>query len=135
MFYLCVKINDSSNRHKMTHKSEIIKLIIEGIQERKGKKIAVVDLSHIEGSAANTFIICQGSSPTQVDAIADSVREYVQEHCGAKPYNYDGYQNSQWIVIDYGDVFVHIFLPDVREHYNLEELLSDAPITEIPDLD
>ena len=83
----------------MTHKSEIIKLIIEGIQERKGKKIAVVDLSHIEGSAANTFIICQGSSPTQVDAIADSVREYVQEHCGAKPYNYDGYQNSQWIVI------------------------------------
>ena len=101
----------------MTHKSEIIKLIIDGIQERKGKKIAVVDLSHIEGSAA------------------DSVREYVQEHAGTKPYNYDGYQNSQWIVIDYGDVFVHIFLPDIREHYNLEELWSDAPISEIPDLD
>ena len=104
----------------MTHKPEIIKLITEGIQERKGKKIAIVDLSHIEGSAANTFIICQGSSPTQVNSIADSIREYVQE---------------QWIVIDYGDLFVHIFLPDIREHYNLEELWSDAPITEIPDLD
>ena len=130
MFYLCVKINDSSNRHKMTHKSEIIKLIID-----KFFLLNTNIFSHIEGSADNTFIICQGSSPTQVDAIADSVREYVQEHCGAKPYNYDGYQNSQWIVIDYGDVFVHIFLPDVREHYNLEELWSDAPITEIPDLD
>lgn len=119
----------------MIDRPEIIKLVIEGIQERKGKKIVVVDLSHIEGSAANKFIICQGSSPTQVNAIADSVREYVQEHSGVKPYNYDGYQNSQWIVIDYGDLFVHIFLPDIREHYNLEELWSDAPITEIPDLD
>lgn len=110
-------------------------MIIEGIQERKGKRITVVDLSGIEGVAASGFVICQGSSTMQVAAIADSVREYVQEHGGVKPYNYDGYQNSQWIVIDYGDLFVHVFLPDVRETYNLEELWSDADIEEVPDLD
>lgn len=119
----------------MTNRPEIIQLIVEGIQERKGRGIAVVDLSQIDGSATNTFVICQGASPIQVDAIADSVREYVQNKSGVKPYNYDGYRNSQWIVIDYGDVFVHVFLPDVRERYNLEGLWSDAPISEIPDLD
>ncbi len=119
----------------MNAKTDILKLIIEGIQERKGKHITVVDLTEIEGAAASGFVICQGSSTMQVSAIADSVREYVQEQGGVKPYNYDGYQNSQWIVLDYGDWFVHIFLPDIREYYNLEELWSDADIKEIPDLD
>ena len=93
----------------MNAKTDILKLIIEGIQERKGKHITVVDLTEIEGAAASGFVICQGSSTMQVSAIADSVREYVQEQGGVKPYNYDGYQNSQWIVLDYGDWFVHIF--------------------------
>lgn len=127
-------VSTPTNR-KMTNHPEIQPLIIEGIQQRKGRKIVVVDLSQIEGSATNTFIICQGTSAIQVDAIADSVREHVQQSCGVKPYNYDGYRNSQWIVIDYGDVFVHVFLPDVRERYNLEGLWSDAPVTVIPDLD
>ena len=119
----------------MNAKTDILKLIIEGIQERKGKHITVVDLTELVGAAASGFVICQGSSTMQVSAIADSVREYVQEQGGVKPYNYDGYQNSQWIVLDYGDWFVHIFLPDIREYYNLEELWSDADIKEIPDLD
>ena len=70
-----------------------------------------------------------------VSSIADSIREYVQEETGMKPFNYDGYQNSQWIVIDYGTIYVHIFLPEYRELYNLEELWNDATITEVPDLD
>ena len=119
----------------MNKKTDILKLIIEGIQERKGKQITVVDLSDIEGAAYSAFVICQGSSTMQVASIADSVREYVQEHSCVKPYNYDGYRNSQWIVIAYGDILVHIFLPDVRSYYNLEELWSDADIKEIPDLD
>lgn len=110
-------------------------LIIEGIRDRKGRGITHVDLTDIPTSAARHFIICQGTSTMQVTAIADSVREYVQEHGGVKPYNYDGYRNASWIVIDYGDVFVHIFLPEVRELYRLEELWSDAVITELPDLD
>ncbi len=119
----------------MTENIDFVKLITEGIQERKGHNITHVDLSKIESAAAENFIICEGNSNMQVSAIADSVREYLQEQVGVKPYNYDGYQNAQWIVIDYGHTLVHIFLPDVRHHYNLEELWSDAVINEIPDLD
>ena len=115
--------------------SEITRLIIEGIQERKGRNIMHIDLSDNESAAASDFIICEGSSTMQVSAIADSVRDYLLEHASIKPYNYDGYQNSQWIVIDYGHTLVHVFLPSERQRYNLEELWSDAPITEIPDLD
>ena len=115
--------------------NNITSLIIEGIQERKGRHITHIDLSGIESAAATDFIICEGSSSMQVSAIADSIREYLQKNAGVKPYNYDGYQNSQWIVIDYGNTLVHVFQPDVRQHYNLEELWSDAPSTEIPDLD
>lgn len=115
--------------------TDLSKLIIEGIQDRKGKAISIIDLSHIDTSASSGFIICEGTSPTQVSAIADSVREYVQKNSGIKPFNYDGYANSQWIVIDYGQLMVHIFLPIERQRYNLENLWSDAEITEIPDLD
>ena len=86
-----------------------------------------VNGSFIGGTGGNTKI--------QVEAIADSVREYVQEKTGQKPFNYDGYQNSQWIVIDYGTVFAHILLPEERERYNLEELWADANIHHIPNLD
>lgn len=109
--------------------------IVEAIQDRKGKRISVLDLSEIEGAPAFEFIICQANSPTQVAAIADSVRDSLLEKIHVKPYNYDGYGSSEWIVIDYGDILVHIFYHQTREHYNLEELWSDAAITEIPDLD
>lgn len=119
----------------MAETNDITQLIIEGIQERKGKGISIVDLSHIESAATERFIICEGNSTMQVSAIADSIREYLLEHARIKPYNYDGYQNSQWIVIDYGHTLVHVFIPEYRTLYNLEELWSDAKITEIPDLD
>ncbi len=115
--------------------NELLNAIIEGIQERKGKKITNVDLTGLEHVSTDHFVICQGTSTIQVGAIADSVREYVQEKLGIKPFNYDGYRNSQWIVIDYGNIFVHVFLPEFREYYNLEELWNDAKIVEIPDLD
>lgn len=110
-------------------------LVIEGIQERKGRDIAVVDLTGIETAPTSEFIICQGNSSQQVAAIADSVRDYLLENYGIKPYNYDGYRNSQWIVIDYGSTLVHVFTRETRQLYNLEELWADAPITRIPDLD
>lgn len=114
---------------------DVPSLIIEGIQDRKGRKIVHIDLSGIESAAASDFIICEGSSTMQVSAIADSVRDYLLEHGGIKPFNYDGYQNSQWIVLDYGHTLVHIFLPSERERYNLEDLWSDAPMEIIHDLD
>ena len=107
-------------------KTSLNSLIIEGIRERKGRGITVLDLSEIDGAAANEFIICEGSSTMQVASIADSVRDYLLEHADKKPYNYDGYRNSEWIVIDYGDVLVHVFHKEARTRYNLEELRSHA---------
>lgn len=119
----------------MTNKADLASLVTESIQDRKGRHITHIDLSDIESAAASTFIICEGTSTMQVAAIADNIREQLQQKAGIKPYNYDGYANSQWIVIDYGDTFVHVFLPEVRQRYNLETLWSDAKLTEIPDLD
>lgn len=119
----------------MVEENTLLTKIVEGIQERKGKDIKIVDLSGIEYATTQGFVICTGTSNMHVSAIADSVREYVQEKIGVKPYNYDGYQNSQWIVLDYGTIYVHIFIPEFRELYNLEQLWSDAEITTLPDLD
>ena len=119
----------------MNENEKLIKSIIEAIQEKKGRDIVHVDLTGIETAAAQGFVIATGNTPMQVEAVADSVREYVEKNAGQRPFNYDGYQNSQWIVIDYGTVFAHIFLPEERERYNLEELWADANIKRIPDLD
>lgn len=119
----------------MAETNEIIERIIEGIQEKKGRDIVHIDLTGLEYATTIGFVIATGNTKIQVEAIADSVREYVQKTTGQKPYNYDGYQNSQWIVIDYGTVFAHIFLPEERERYNLEELWADATIRRIANLD
>ena len=118
----------------MIEKDILIKNIIEGMQERKGHNITVVDLSSNEYATTSAFVICSANSKMQVEAVADSVREYVRLHAGVKPFNYDGYTNSQWIVIDYGNVYVHIFITEERERYNLEQLWNDGKITEIADI-
>lgn len=115
--------------------ADLTPMIIEGIQNRKGRSIAVVDLSDMESAPTQKFIICQGNSSQQVASIADSVREFLLDNYGVKPYNYDGYRNAQWIVIDYGDILVHVFTRETRQLYNLEELWADAPVCQIPDLD
>ncbi|MDE6126265.1 MAG: ribosome silencing factor [Muribaculaceae bacterium] len=109
--------------------------VIDAIQDRKGKEITVIDLSAIESAPASKFILCQGTSNQQVASIADHVRDSLLEKHHIKPYNYDGYRNAQWIVIDYGDTLVHVFTREARTLYNLEELWSDAVISNIPDLD
>ncbi len=119
----------------MSEDKDLQQLIIEGIQERKGHKITVLDLSKIEYAGTSSFIIAEGTSNTQTAAIAESVVEYVREHSGLKPYAIDGAEPGDWVIVDYGDVWVHIFLPPTRERYNLEDLWSDAKITHLPDLD
>jgi len=118
----------------MTETQILLKNIIEGIQEKKGKKIVSINLSKLEGLVYNHFVICEGDSTTHVGAIADSVKDYVRKNIRIKPLASDGYQNAQWIVFDYGDILVHIFLRNAREFYRLESLWSDAQITEIPDI-
>ena len=119
----------------MTENETLVKAIIEAAQEKKGRNITHADLSDIETAATQGFVLVNGNTPIQVNAIADSIRELVEKNIGVRPFNYDGYQNSQWIVIDYGSVFAHVFLPDFRERYNLEELWADAVITQVPDID
>ncbi|MBR5455521.1 MAG: ribosome silencing factor [Bacteroidaceae bacterium] len=114
---------------------EVIEQIIEGIQEKKGKGIAVVDMLELGNSICDYFVICQGNSPAQVSAITDSIADMVREKCGKKPYAIDGLRNAQWVAMDYGDILVHVFLPDVRKFYDIEHLWADAKLTEIPDLD
>lgn len=118
-----------------TGRSELENTIIDAIQNRKGVRIVDMDFSGLDTALARTFIVCQGNSTSQVAAIADNIREEVRERLDIKPYNYDGYRNAQWIVIDYGDLMVHVFQPEVREFYNIEDLWSDARIELIPDLD
>lgn len=122
----------------MTHKeneTDLKEAIIDSITDLKGKDISIVDMTHIESAPMSMFIIAQGSSSTNVASMADHVREKVQQTTGIKPYNYDGYAASEWIVIDYGHLLVHLFVPETRERYRLEELWSDAVITDIPNLD
>ena len=133
MFYLC---GLNSYKHlKMTETSELIERIIEGIQEKKGSQIVVADLSTIEGTICKNFIICQGNSPAQVEAITESIGDMARKELGEKPAHVVGLENAQWVAMDYTDVMVHVFLPDVRAYYDLEHLWDDAPLECIPDLD
>ena len=113
--------------------SELVKTIIEAIQEKKGERIVVADLTKIGGSISSYFVICQGNSTTQVEAIADSVGDLCRERLKEKPAHVVGLEHAQWVAMDYGDALVHIFLPDVREYYDLEHLWEDAEITTIDD--
>lgn len=114
---------------------ELVKTITEAIQEKKGSNIVIADLKKIEGTICQYFIICTGNSPTQVEAIAESVGDMVRERLKEKPAHVVGLENAMWVAMDYTDVLVHIFLPDVREYYDLEHLWEDATLTNISDLD
>ncbi len=114
---------------------KLIDLIIEGVQEKKGRSITVVDLSNITVAPAEAFVICTGGSPSQVDSIVDSIENTTRVKGHENPTTIAGRQNSLWVAMDYGNVMVHVFVPDMRDYYDIEHLWSDAAITEIPDLD
>lgn len=119
----------------MDENKKLIQGIIEGIQDKKGKKIIVADLTKIEDTICQYFIICEGNSPSHVAAIVESVKEFAREGAGSKPSSIDGLRNAEWVAMDYTDVLVHIFLPDTRNFYNLEHLWADAQLTQIPEID
>src|SRR5574344_1093459 len=92
----------------------LVQTITKGIQEKKGSNIIIADLSSIEGTICHYFVICQGKSPQQVEAISDAVSETVRVEAGEKPVHVEGLGNAQWVAMDYCDVLVHIFVPAVR---------------------
>lgn len=114
----------------ITHK-QLTEGILEGLLSRKAKDIVNVDLTKIEQAICQNFIICHGDSNTHVAALAGSVDDYLRENFKLKAYSIQGLDNSQWVLLDYLDVVVHIFQKEYRDFYHLEDLWADAKITRI----
>ena len=111
---------------RLTKSSKLIKTIIAAIQEKKAENIISLDLRKINEAVADFFIICEAGNQPQIRAIADNVESRVKEKCDENPYHHEGFQNLQWVLIDYVNVVVHIMLPENRKFYKLEEMWSDG---------
>lgn len=111
----------------------LLDAVIEGMREKKAKHITLFNLTNIENRVTDYFVVCDADSNTHVNSIADSVEEVVEKLSNERAYHTEGHQNGEWILIDYINVVAHIFLREVREHYNLEGLWGDAEITVIED--
>ena len=113
--------------------TSLLDAIVQGMQDKKAKNITVINLSNLEHRVADYFVICDADSGTHVTAIADSTEESVMKKTGEKPYHSEGYQNSEWILVDYVNIVAHIFMRETREFYNIEALWADGEITNIAD--
>lgn len=119
----------------MTENNELTNQIVEGIQDKKGKNIVVVELSKLPEAPCEAFVICEGDSNVHVNAIAFAIKDRVREKLRVKPMATDGFENCQWIAMDYGQTIVHVFQRPYREFYDLEHLWMDADLRIIPPLD
>lgn len=110
---------------------ELLALIIDGIENVKGENITIMDLRQIDNRSTDYFVICDGNSNTQVNAIAGSIQRIVSKQNSDKPWHVEGTELANWILMDYVNVVVHVFQKETREYYNLEDLWGDAVITNI----
>ena len=117
-----------SEKKKNGSSAKLVKEIVTGMQDKKGQNIAVIDLRDISNSISDYFVVCHGSSNTNVEAIADSVEEKTRKQLGEKPGSTEGKREAEWIVLDYFDVVAHIFKQDKRELFSIEELWADADV-------
>ncbi|MBL7110744.1 MAG: ribosome silencing factor [Bacteroidales bacterium] len=114
---------------------QLREIIIESIQEKKGKQIVIIDLTEINNSVCDFFIISHGESGTQAKAIAQNIEVKVKQTVNEKVYHREGYENAQWILLDYSTVVVHIFQKELRDHYKLEALWADGAISQIGEVE
>lgn len=119
----------------MKKKNKLIDSIVEGIQEKKGHNIRIADLTEIHDTICKYLVICDANSPSHVSAIYDSVCEFSIKKANEKPHATDGLRNCMWVAMDYGDVIVHVFLREMRDFYDLDNLWEDAKITDVPNID
>lgn len=124
-----LKIKSEDNL--LANKNLLLENIIEGILRKKGQEIIDIDLTKINSTICDHFVICHAESSTQVGAIADSIEKQVKENLRTKVGHREGMQNATWVLLDYNDVVVHIFQKEVREYYKLEELWGDASLSRI----
>ncbi|MBG8552784.1 MULTISPECIES: ribosome silencing factor [Hymenobacter] len=106
-------------------------VVVRGMQEKKASDIVVLDLKELKNAVADYFVICSASSDTQIEAIARSIEEEVEKLTGQSPWQTEGRTNREWVLLDYVDVVVHVFLRDRRQFYALEDLWGDAEITHV----
>ena len=116
---------------KNTNNDDLLALIIKGIEDVKGNDINILDLREIENTVCDYFVICNGNSNTQVNAIVGSVQKVVSKELKEKPWHVEGEQNGEWVLMDYVSIVVHVFQKHSREYYNIESLWGDAKITTI----
>lgn len=115
-----------STTRRLNRNSKLYKAVIQAIQGKKGEHIVSLDLRKIPEAVADFFVICEASSGIQVRAIADNIEECVKKETGEIPYKHEGRSALQWVLIDYVNIVVHIFQPETRRFYRLEEMWSDA---------
>ncbi|WP_111309323.1 ribosome silencing factor [Confluentibacter sediminis] len=110
---------------------QLISAIISGIEDVKGKEINILDLRDIENTVCDYFIICEGTSNTQVNAIVNSIQKKVSKELKDHPWHVEGADNAEWVLIDYVNIAVHVFQKHIREYYDIEGLWGDAKSTVI----
>ena len=126
-----MKIKVKPARNKQADSLPLVRHAVNGIEEKKGNEIACLNLKKISNSPCDYFVICEGNSRTHVQAIAGSVEEYIKKETGSRPWHVEGLQNAEWVLMDYVDVVVHIFQPDFRQHYGLEDMWADAEVKDL----
>ncbi|MDX1278636.1 ribosome silencing factor [Oceanihabitans sediminis] len=117
--------------NKQTNSDQLITTILAGIEDVKGKDINILDLREIDNTVCDYFIVCEGTSNTQVNAIANSIQKKVSKELKDKPWHIEGLENSEWVLMDYVNVVVHVFQKHIREYYDIESLWGDAKSTVI----
>ena len=109
----------------------LISNIVYGIENVKGLDVSILDLRDIENTVCRYFVVCTGSSNTHVSAIVSAIKKTVSKELKEKPFQTEGNENAEWVLIDYINVVVHVFQKQIREYYNIEELWGDAKTTKV----
>lgn len=121
-------------RFDTTHSEsgQLVEVISNALLEKKAENIKLMDVRELT-TITDYFIICHGSSETQIKALARSVSEHVKEHLDEHVWQKEGLEAKRWVILDYVNVVVHIFNEETRDYYSLEKMWNDATITEIKD--
>lgn len=116
------------NKNSQFTAEQIRDFIVRGMQEKKGQDIVVMDLRRVKNAICDYFVLCSGTSDTQIDSISTSIEEEVYKASKQDPWHREGKTNREWILLDYVDVVAHVFKKERRSFYDLEQLWGDAEI-------
>jgi len=118
-------------KKELINSEKLREIVVDGMKEKKAQNIVVMDLREVKNAIADFFIICTGTSETQIDAISESIEEFVYRFAGQEVWHREGKENKEWILLDFVDVVANIFKKNTREFYSLEELWGDAKLIDV----